>query len=416
MECVREVLNDNSFCKTSLSSFGTLFVEKLNLINFRCYEKLSVKVDKGPVVLTGPNGSGKTNILEAISYLVPGRGLRGAKYTDLTFTSLSAKSDVSQPMKELRRHIDNPLKWAISGKICFNGLFTDIGTGLEQTSEVNLKTRRVVKIDGKNCGSQSALGHHLSALWVTPSMDRLFAEGAAGRRRFVDRLVVGLDPEHAARVTEYESCMRGRNKLLKEGTYNKEWLSSLEETMVTSGVALAASRLGMIEKLNEITSEQYGVFPAAELGMKGKLEGWLFDIPAIEVEDKYRASLLDSRQYDCYSGTTDLGPHKSDLAVLHRKSGMEASKCSTGEQKALLIRIVLAAAALQHEEKSKMPIMLLDEVGAHLDKLRRSELFSIIGDMGVQAWMTGTDRSLFENSGFDTQYFNVFNSTLTEAS
>ena len=416
MECVKEVLNDNSFCKTSLSSFGTLFVEKLNLSNFRCYEKLSVKVDRGPVVLTGPNGSGKTNILEAISYLVPGRGLRGAKYTDLTFTSLSSKPDVSQPIKEGRPDIDNPLKWAISGKICFNGLFTDIGTGLEQKSEVNLKTRRVVKIDGKNCGSQSLLGHYLSALWVTPSMDRLFAEGAAGRRRFVDRLVVGLDPEHSTRVTEYESCMRGRNKLLKEGAYNKEWLSSLEETMVTSGVALTASRMDMIEKLNKVTREKYGVFPAAELGMTGKLEGWLFDLPAIEVEDKYRQSLLDTRQYDCHSGVTDLGPHKSDLAVLHRKSGMEASKCSTGEQKALLIRIVLAAATLQHEEKSRMPIMLLDEVGAHLDKLRRSELFSIIGDMGVQAWMTGTDRSLFENSGTDTQYFKVFNSTLTEAS
>ena len=416
MECVKEVLNDNGFCKTSLSSFGTLFVEKLNLSNFRCYEKLSVKVDKGPVVLTGPNGSGKTNILEAISYLVPGRGLRGAKYTDLTFTSFSAKLDASEPMKEVRSHIDSPLKWAISGKICCNGLFTDIGTGLEQTSEVNLKTRRVVKIDGKNCGSQSVLGHHLSALWVTPSMDRLFAEGAAGRRRFVDRLVVGLDPEHAARVTEYESCMRGRNKLLKDGAYNKEWLSSLEETMVTSGVALTASRMGMIEKLNKITKEEYGVFPAAHLGMTGKLEDWLFDTPAIEVEDRYRGSLLDSRQYDSHSGATDLGPHKSDLVVLHGRSGMEASKCSTGEQKALLIRIVLGAAALQHEEKSRMPIMLLDEVGAHLDKLRRSELFSIIGDMGVQAWMTGTDRLLFENSGLDTQYFNVFNSTLTEAS
>ena len=134
------------------------------------------------------------------------------------------------------------------------------------------------------------------------------------------------------------------------------------------------------------------------------------------IRDRYRASLLDSRQYDCHSGVTDLGPHKSDLAVLHRESGMGASKCSTGEQKALLIRIILAAANLQHEEKSRMPVMLLDEVGAHLDKSRRSELFSIIGDMGVQAWMTGTDRSLFEDSGFDTQYFNVFNSTLTEAS
>jgi len=271
--------------------------------------------------------------------------------------------------------------------------------------------------------SQTALGEILSAQWVTPQMDRLFLEGASARRRFLDRLVFGIDPAHAGRVSAYEHAMRERSHLLRHGQHdsgrvaNPEWLSVLEETMASKGVAVSAARIELATRLDQVASQaaQVGVFPGASLSVTGTLEKWLEGAPALEAEDRMKKSLEGSRQSDRENGSAQIGPHRSDMAVCHLGTGQTAKLCSTGEQKALLISLILANTRLGAAQHGSLPLLLLDEVAAHLDEARREALFAEILKLGIQAWMTGTDVGLFSPIKTEAQFFGVKDAVITPA-
>ncbi len=376
----------------------SLTVQRLSLTDFRCYTYARIETDARPVVLTGPNGAGKTNILEALSYLVPGRGLRGVRLSEIGRSEPGADSAV-------------PRGWAVAARLLAGEDPLDVGTGLELDENDSQRERRVIKVDGNAVKNQTELGRRTSALWLTPQMDRLFQEGASGRRKFVDRLIYGLDPEHAGPVAAYEHSLRSRNKVLKDaqggGELDAAWLDSIEDSMARYGVAVALRRLDEVARLHEISEADEGPFPGAKLALAGEMEELVAGIPALEAEDGFRRRLRDARGKDQSLGTTSIGPHRSDLEVVHSAGGMPAELCSTGEQKALLVRIVLAAAVLEARERGRMPLLLLDEIGAHLDADRRAALFDILCAMGTQAWMSGTDDQIFDALGDRGQFFHV---------
>ncbi len=380
------------------SQIGRIAVRRLRLTDFRCYETLALDLDNRPVVLTGPNGAGKTNLLEALSFLVPGRGLRRARLVDI------ARRGAAEAPGRLVR------PWAVAATIDDGGGAFDIGTGLAPDSGApGGPGRRVVRIDGAPARGQVALGERLAALWLTPDMQRLFADGASGRRRFLDRLVFVFDPAHAGRLMGYEKAMRERARMLTDAAAagrrpDSRWADALEAAMVEKGVAIAAARGALIRRLNPACAMGTGPFPAAGLAVEGTLDDWLADGPALEAEDRFRAALASSRHESAF---VRLGPHRSDLAVTHLARGVPAAQCSTGEQKALLISIVLANVRLQSLDSGVTPLLLLDEVAAHLDEARRIALFDEIRALGAQAWMTGTDRHLFAPMGNAAQNFSV---------
>ncbi len=376
----------------------SLTVQRLSLTDFRCYTYARVETDARPVVLTGPNGAGKTNILEALSYLVPGRGLRSVRLSEIGRSEPGADSAV-------------PRGWAVAAKLLAGEDPLDVGTGLELDENDSQRERRVIKVDSNPVKNQTELGRRTSALWLTPQMDRLFQEGASGRRKFVDRLIYGLDPEHAGPVAAYEHSLRSRNKVLKDaqggGALDAAWLDSIEDSMARYGVAVALRRLDAVARLHEISEADEGPFPGAKLALAGEMEELVTGIPALEAEEGFRRRLRDARGKDQSLGATSIGPHRSDLEVVHSAGGMPAELCSTGEQKALLVRIVLAAAVLEARERGRMPLLLLDEIGAHLDADRRAALFDILCAMGAQAWMSGTDDQIFDALGDRGQFFHV---------
>lgn len=369
-----------------------LSVARLSATRFRCYEAARLTLDARPVVLTGPNGAGKTNLLEAVSLLTPGRGLRRAKLSEL-----DRQGDVGG--------------WGVAATVTTPDGPVEIGTGREPEGE-----RRVVRIDGETARGQTALADHVSALWLTPDMDRLFREGAYARRRFLDRLVYGYDPAHAGRVASYEQAMRERARLLRDSMGDASWLAALEENMAARGVAIAAARLEMVQRLKQSLAVAEGPFPGVDLAVSGAVEGWLEGGPALAAEDRLREALAASRRTDAESGTTAMGPHRSDLEARHLAKDMPADLCSTGEQKAMLIAIVLAEARLQAAERGVAPLLLLDEVAAHLDENRRAALFDSVCALAGQAWMTGTDAALFSALGDGAQYFSVAEATVTKMS
>lgn len=377
-------------------------ITRLILTDFRNYDSLRVETDARPVVLTGLNGSGKTNLLEAISFLTPGRGLRRARLGDA-----ANKKGGGQ--------------WAVAADVRSPHGTTTLGTGLTVSPSENgnkeTTDRRSVKIDGKMKNSSAALANQLRVNWLTPQMDRLFQEGASGRRRFLDRLTFGFDPAHGKRTAVFEKVMRERNRLLKQGHYDKHWIASLERTLTESGVAIAAARQEAVDRLNAAmtfngTGYVSSAFPKAGLNVSGTVEDWLQNMPALAAEDTYRERLESSRHIDEKAGSTTLGPHRSDLGVRHKDKDLPADLCSTGEQKALLISIVLADARLQAGQQGQAPVLLLDEITAHLDQTRRQALFDEIEQMKAQAWMTGTDYSLFAELGDRAQYLTVDNGTV----
>jgi DNA replication and repair protein RecF len=362
---------------------AALSIARLAVTRFRCYESVRLAPDARPVVLTGPNGAGKTNLLEAVSLLAPGRGLRRAR------------------LGEMDRHGDVG-GWGVAAIIATPDGEVEIGTGREPDGE-----RRVVRINGEPARGQTALADFVSALWLTPDMDRLFREGASARRRLLDRLVYGYDPAHAGRVTAYEQAMRERGRLLGDGSGDDAWLSALEETMAARGVAIAAARLEMVQRLTRALAGATGPFPGVALSVDGSVEGWLGSGPALAAEDRLKAELRAARRQDAQSGVTSVGPHRSDLEARHLAKDMLAAYCSTGEQKAMLIAIVLAEARLQAAERGVAPLLLLDEVAAHLDEERRKALFDEICGLPGQTWMTGTDAALFSPLGDRAQHFSV---------
>jgi DNA replication and repair protein RecF len=276
--------------------------------------------------------------------------------------------------------------------------------------------RRLVRIDGAPARGQAALARVLGLLWLTPEMDRLFVEGAAARRRFLDRLVYGFDPDHARRVGAYEQSMRERNRLLRDGrsgpAADAAWLAALEDRMAREGVAIAAARRAFVARLGQAVMAGESAFPRAALAMEGEVEGWLESGPALAAEDRLRDVLVAARRADAEAGRATRGPHRSDFTARHLAKGRPAGECSTGEQKALLISIVLADARLRALEAGGPPVLLLDEVAAHLDRDRRAALFDEVSALGAQAWVTGTDRRLFEALEGRAQFFDVADSTV----
>lgn len=373
-------------------------MRRLTLSDFRCYRHQRIETDRRPVVLTGPNGAGKTNVLEALSFLVPGRGLRQARLSEVARAVPGDDGNGNRP-------------WAVASTVVTPRGAVDIGTGLDAAGDPAGRERRVVRIDGRPAAGQAALAEVLNAVWLTPRMDRLFGEAPAARRRFIDRLVFGFDPAHARRVGAFENAQRQRARLLRreraEGAADPDWLTALEDTMAAQGVAVAAARRDMATRLNEIGCRPPGPFPGVAIEMTGPLEDWLGLGPALAAEDRMRDGLAAARRHDADSGGTAVGPHKSDVHVRHLGKGLPAEQCSTGEQKALLIALVLADVRLQARDHAALPLLLLDEVAAHLDDRHRRALFDEIADLGAQAWLTGTDAQVFAPLGAAGQYFRV---------
>ena len=361
-------------------------VSRLMLTDFRGYAKARLAVEPCPVVLYGANGAGKTNLLEALSFLAPGRGLRRAKLSEID-----------------RREQVGP--WALAAAVATPSGEIEIGTGRDETSDSG--ERRHLRIDGSPAKSQQELAERFGLAWLTPQMDRIFIEGASSRRRFLDRLVTGFDPGHWARLNAYEKALRERARLLRDGPQDPAWLSALEDAMAENGVALAAARVEAVAKLDAACRSAKGPFPRAGLAVAGSVEASVQSRPALASEDEFRRTLMDSRRLDAESGVTQNGPHRSDLLVQHLGTGVEASSCSTGEQKALLISITLAYARLTAAMRGHAPLLLLDEITAHLDAERRSALFAAILDLKAQAWLAGTDAALFEELRGAAQFFAI---------
>jgi DNA replication and repair protein RecF len=389
----------DAMASVTSSAPARLAVTRLMLTDFRGYAAARLAADGRPVVLTGPNGAGKTNLLEAISFLTPGRGMRRARLAEIDRRVPPAKPSEAAPGA-----------WTVAATVATPRGPVQIGTGRDAASESG--ERRLVRIDGAPAKSQAALAEHVSLVWLTPQMDRLFMEGSAPRRRFLDRLVYGFDPEHAARVGAYEQAMRGRARLLRDGPADPAWLTALEHRMAEQGVAVAAARRDVTARLDAVCRRACGPFPGAELALAGEVEEWLGTMPALAAEQELRQRLAAARRVDTDSGTTTVGPHRGDFTVRHAGTGMAAAHCSTGEQKALLIAVLLAQARLQAELRGTAPVMLLDEVTAHLDAERRAALFQEIVGLGLQAWLAGTEPGLFaELEGFG-QFFSVADGTI----
>ncbi len=372
----------------SLNTQIMLYIQSLALSNFRNYFHVRIETSAAPVVITGANGAGKTNILEAISLLTPGRGLRRAKVADL----------------DNMRH-GQP--WAVSADVKgIHGLAT-VGTGRADDGS----DKRVVKIDGKIARSQTELGAVLAALWLTPQRDTLFIEGNSARRDFIDRLVFSFDSEHAGRINAYDQVMRERNRLLEDNRADTRWLAALEHKMAERGIAIAVARAHMIEHLNAAMSLAGHAFPKAHITLSGLVEDTLADTPALAAENMLRDTLAANRAQDSGAGLALLGTHRTQINVKHMEKGQPAEYCSTGEQKALLVSIVLAQARAGSRWHGHTPVMLLDEVATHLDHARRQALFAEITDIGTQAWLTGTDDDTFD--GFEAQHLYVDNGNIT---
>lgn len=376
------------------SRFG---VTRLTLTNFRNYRSARLAPCGDAVVLTGPNGAGKTNLLEALSFLAPGRGLRGVKLSEVERRPRNGDAIGSQG-------------WAVAAAITTRSGTTRIGTGRDPAGG----ERRTVLIDGDPARSQGTLGEHLGVVWLTPRMDRLFIEAPGGRRRFLDRLVLAVDPAHATRVGSYEQALRERGRLLREGSADPRWLGALEEVMATQGVAVSAARREAVQRLDAACAETEGPFPCARLALVGTVEEWLDQRPALAAEENFAAALAQARRADALTGGAAVGPHRSDLRVTLSPAGVPAEFASTGEQKALLISIVLAHAKLQRALRGEPPLLLLDEIAAHLDANRRASLFGLLSQSDSQAWLTGTDEALFASLRGRAQFLSVYDGTITE--
>lgn len=401
-----EVLNIHNYQESVIKSG----IKRLTLTDFRNYTYLRLNTGLNPIVITGENGTGKTNILEAVSFLTPGRGLRSARLTDIRRIS---------PALVANDYVPGNTAWAVSSIVCINDDETEIGTGVESSyrdssEETRAYDRRIVKINGQKTTSQSDLGKYISAIWLTPQMDRLFRGGSQPRRSFLDRLVYAFDIEHAKRTANFEHLYKEWVQLIKTGKSDNYWLSSIEEEMSAIGVAIAAARREQIARLNTfIKNDPDDVFPNVELSLEGTIEQMLDTKPAIDVEDYYISSLQRQRNNVLYSDSID-GVNRTDFKVFYKKKRMPAELCSTGEQKSLLISIILAQTKCQTIAKGFPPVLLLDEVVAHLDDAKREALLQKIRDLNIQAWITSTDPDLFVSMRPNSQFFEVSNNQIYE--
>jgi DNA replication and repair protein RecF len=366
-------------------------IRRLNLTNFRSYRSAPLRVSAQLVVLVGPNGAGKTNLIEAISFLAPGRGLRRATLDEVAFS----EGDGS---------------WAVAAEIEGALGLATLGTGIEPQRADEDSTSRKCRIDGEPVPSAAAFTDHVSVVWMTPAMDGLFGGPASERRRFLDRLVLAVDGTHSTRVNALERSLRSRNRLLEQGGADPHWLDAIEHETAEVAVAVAAARAETVRRLTAALArnrDPASPFPWAGVSLDGWIENAVMDLPATEVEDRYRAMLRDNRLRDAAAGRTTDGPHLTDLEVLYGPKGIAAALASTGEQKALLIGLVLAHAGLVAEMTQHAPLLLLDEVVAHLDPGRRAALYDALTALDAQVWMTGADPAPFAAVASRAQIFDV---------
>jgi DNA replication and repair protein RecF len=363
---------------------------RLTLTNFRSYRGTSLSLDRDLVVLTGPNGAGKTNLLEAISFLAPGRGLRRATLEEAAFS----EGDGS---------------WAVAAEIDGALGLATLGTGIVPPSEDNAPVRQC-RIDREPVASAAAFADHVRVVWLTPAMDTLFAGPASERRRFLDRLVLAVDASHSSRVNALERSLRSRNRLLEEPSPDSHWLDAIEHETAEIAIAVAAARAETVRRLAAALSADQDTgspFPWAGIALDGAIENAVGSAPASELEDRYRAALREARARDAAAGRTLEGPHLTDLLATHGPKGIAAAEASTGEQKALLVNLVLAHAGLVAAMTEIAPILLLDEIAAHLDPARRTALYRRLAGLSAQVWMSGADPAVFDAVASTAAWFEV---------
>src|ERR1700731_4796680 len=365
-------------------------IHRLTLTHFRNYRAGQIETRADVAVLIGPNGAGKTNGLEAISYLSPGRGLRRATLEDVA----DNQGDGS---------------WAVSAEVEGALGLATLGTGIDAPGHEAAASSRRCRIDREPVTSATAFGDHLRMVWLTPSMDGLFLGAASERRRFFDRLVLAIDSEHSARVSALDRSLRSRNRLLEVRNFDDHWCDAIERETAELAVAVAATRGQTVTRLAAMLRArgEASAFPSAQIMLDGWMENALMKEPATSVEDRYREILRGNRARDAVAGRTLDGPHLTDLQVIYAPKQMPARDASTGEQKALLIGLVLAHASLVAEMTGITPLLLLDEVVAHLDPNRRNALFMELAALGAQVWMTGADPAAFIDIGSTGEVFDV---------
>jgi len=370
-------------------------VRRLNLHNFRNYHTASLEADAATMALVGPNGAGKTNLIEAISFLAPGRGLRRATLNEVAFN----EGDGS---------------WAVAAEIEGALGLATLGTGIEPPIEDDATPQRQYRIDRESVPSAAAFADHLRVIWLVPAMDSLFTGAPSERRRFLDRLTLAVDAEHAGRVNALERSLRSRNRLLEDARVDTHWLEAVEHETAELAVAVVGLRIETVRRLEAVLDKRKrSPFPPVEIAIDGWLEQLIPMHPASEVEERYRAVLRDNRSRDAAAGRTLDGPHLGDLKVVYAAKGIPAADASTGEQKALLIGLVLAHARLLSEMTGAAPVLLLDEVLAHLDPARRLALHHELAELGAQTWMTGADSALFREIESPATVIEVKSGTLT---
>jgi len=373
-------------------------IRRLSVSNFRNYRAASLEPGARSVVLTGANGAGKTNLLEAISFLMPGRGLRRATLEEVAFNDGDEVGDTGAG-----------IGWAVSAEIEGALGLATLGTGIEPAPSGESPSRKC-RIDREPVGSAAAFADHLRVIWMTPAMDGLFSGPASERRRFLDRLVLAVDAEHASRVAALERALRSRNRLLEDRAPDSHWLDAIEHETAELAMAVAAARVETMRRLQGALASGRAidpVFPFAEIALTGWMEELLLQFPASDVEDRYRALLRDNRARDAAAGRTLDGPHRSDLFVKYGPKAIAAADASTGEQKAVLIRLILAHAHLIAEMTGFAPVLLLDEIVAHLDPARRTALYASLARTGAQVWMTGADPQAFAELAGQAAIFEV---------
>ncbi|MBL8846277.1 MAG: DNA replication/repair protein RecF [Hyphomicrobium zavarzinii] len=380
-----------------------LWVERLALTGFRNYASLNLELAATPLVLTGPNGSGKTNVLEAVSLLAPGQGLRQAPFSDLGRAGGEGG-------------------WSVSARVHTAFGPVTIGTGqIASEGQSERASGRLVRIDGETKTGSGALADYVEMVWITPATDGLFTGAASERRRFLDRLILCFDPSHRTRAGRFERAMAQRNRLLSDGVTRGAQLDGLEIMMAEMGIAIAAARAEAVAALSSVIDARRerdpgSPFPWSVVGLEGAVDRDLASRAAVDVEDGYARLLRDVRERDRGAGRALDGPHRSDLAVSHGPKAMAAKLCSTGEQKALLMGLLLAHAELVAARRDGMtPMLLLDEVTAHLDVDRRAALFDELMRLGTQAWMTGTDHQAFSSLSGRAQFWRVEQGTVVQS-